>query len=122
MPVSSIFPPEGVREDSRFFKKSLKDNTVENKTEGGYAYTRPRSARPPRRVFKTGFSNLDPAQENALMRFFSEVGRHTIFTYRVPTSGEMVSVRLTGSLPSSNYVGVGGTHRYDMTDVEMTEV
>ena len=63
MPVSSIFPPEGVREDSRFFKKSLKDNTVENKTEGGYAYTRPRSARPPRRVFKTGFSNLDPAQE-----------------------------------------------------------
>ena len=122
MAVSSIFPPEGVREDSRFFKKTFKDNTVESKTEGGYSYTRPRSARRPRRIFKTGFSGLTVQHEDQLMRFFQTVGTHTEFAYQVPTTGEIISVRLTGSAPTSNYVGVGGNHRYDITDVEMTEV
>lgn len=122
MAVTSLFPPTGVREDSKYFKKSFKDNTVESKTDGGYSYTRPRSARKPRRVFKTGFTNLTPSQESTLMNFVGTVGKSVIFTYQVPTTGELVSVRFTGNLPSSNYEGAGGTHRYSVSDVEMTEV
>lgn len=120
--AGSVFPPAGVKEDSSQFSKSFKDNTVEVKTDGGYSYTRPRSARRPRRIFKTGFTNLNTTEESQVSNFMAIVGKHTIFTYIVPTTGEAVSVRFTGELPESKYVGVGGTHRYNIADVEMTEV
>lgn len=120
--AGAVFPPAGIKEDSSQFTKSFKDNTVEVKTDGGYSYTRPRSARRPRRIFKTGFTNLNPTQEAQVSEFFATVGKHTIFTYLVPTTGEAVSVRFTSDLPESKYVGAGGTHRYNIADVEMTEV
>jgi hypothetical protein len=122
MPTSSIFPPAGVKEDSKYFSVGKNDSTVESKTEGGYRYTRPRSARRPRKIIKTGFSNLNQAQETAVQEFFDKVGKHTMFTYLIPTTGQAITVRFTGEPPTSKYMGVGGTHRFDITDIEMTEV
>lgn len=122
MPVSSIFPPAGVKEDSKYFSVGKKSSTIESNTEGGYKYTRPRNARRPRRVVKTGLSGITQAQEASVQSFFDKVGKHTIFTYQLPTTGESLTVRLTGELPSSKYVGVGGVHLFDITDIEMTEV
>lgn len=122
MPISSVFPPAGVKEDSQYFSVRSKDTTIESNTEGGYKYTRPRSARRPRRVIKTGFTMLSLAQEQNVQRFMATVGKHTMFTYILPTTGESLTVRFSADLPESKYVGVGGYHKFNITDIEMTEV
>lgn len=121
MAVGTIFPPTGVKEDSQFFNISRDDVTLETKTDGGYIYSRPRNARPASRIITTGFTELNQTQFQLMDDFIVTYGRFKIFSYKIPTTGESISVRFK-SVPKFNYVGMGGTHRYTVSGVELIEV
>lgn len=115
------FPPMGLREDSSKFSITREDVTISSKTDGGYVYTRPRHARPPRRHITTGFTNLNQEQWFKLDQFIAVNGKHTIFSYVIPTTGEVIDVRLE-NIPTERYIGVGGVHIYDVSEVKLYEV
>lgn len=119
--MPSLFPPTGVKEDSQYFEMTRKDVALDMKTDGGYSYTRPRHSRPAGRIITTGFSEVTETQKNAIDSFVAANGKFVIFNYVIPTSNETISVRFS-SLPKYKYTGVGGTHRYTITGIEMTEV
>lgn len=119
--MSALFPPTGVKEDSQYFEVSRKDIALETRTDGGYTYSRPRHARPASRVISTGFTEITETAKNAIDAFIVANGKFVIFNYTIPTSNETISVRFS-ALPKYKYVGVGGSHRYTITGIEMTEV
>lgn len=116
------FPPAGVKEDSKHFKVTLEDKSLNSETDGGYVYSRPRHNRPPRRTFKTGFTDISEFDKLQIQSFAETHGMYLIFSYQVPDTGETVNVRFSESLPNFQYKGFGGNHRYDVTDIQLTEV
>lgn len=119
--MAAQFPPIGLKEDSKYFGHTKEDKAILSDTDGGYVYSRPRHARNPRRTFSTGFTNLTQGQLNSLDAFFDVRGCYMIFTYTIPTTGELVDVRFESPF-TAKYMGVGGLHRYDVTDIKLVEV
>ncbi|GAL22937.1 hypothetical protein JCM19235_1238 [Vibrio maritimus] len=117
----STFPPVGVFEDSSKFNMTPEDKGLTSDTDGGYAYSRPRHARKPRRTFDTGFTDIDETQKAKLENFFNEHGTYKIFTYTIPDTEETIQARL-GKAPKVMYKGYGGVHRYNVTDIQINEV
>lgn len=117
----ALFPPVGIKEDSSKFNMSLEDKGLSSETEAAYVYSRPRHGRRPRRIITTGFTDIDQSSKIKLEQFASQYGTYSIFTYEIPDSGETINVRFT-KLPEFPYAGAGGNHRYNITDIELTEV
>jgi hypothetical protein len=109
------------RQDSAKFKAGSVDNTVRGDMEGGYAHTRRRHTRKPRRKLMTGFTELTQAEWLELEAFWDEHGTHTIFDYTHPTTGVLMKVRFTAP-PDWIYIGVGGQHKYNLDQWGLEEV
>lgn len=120
----SDFPPIGMaeKEDSAYFSQELEDNTIRSETEGGYEFTRPRSTRAPRSSFTTGFTHITQADKAILEAFYKDKrAGASIFTWTNPTNGEELDVRFSGPL-QFKYVGMGGTHLWDVVSISLKEV
>ena len=119
--MTAVFPPLGVKEDSQYFEITRKDVALEMKTDGGWSYSRPRHARRAGRIITTGFTEISTAQKDLIDNFVADNGKFGIFTYTIPTSGEVITARLS-SIPKAKYAGAGGYHLWNVTGVEITEV
>jgi len=120
----SDFPPAGMtsKEDSKYFEVSQEDPAIRTSTDGGYQLTRPRYTRRPRRVFKTGFTQISEADRALLETFWNtQLGGSKSFTWTIPTTLEEVTVRFEEEM-DFKYKGVGGTHYFDVTSIKLREV
>lgn len=115
----SVMPLQG-RQDSKHFDTEQLDNTVRGELEGGYSHTRPRTTRKPRKRFKTGFTFLTAEEYKQLTDFYDLVGCHSSFTWTNPVYGTEHTVRFDKPF-RGKYVGAGGTHRFDVTDITLLE-
>lgn len=122
MPASEInFPSElAARQDSKYFKVSLADKTIRGSMEGGYEHTRPRYTRKHRRTFSTGFTDISQEELDALLAFYDLVGGYKVFNWKNPANGEVYAVRFDQP-PEATYTGIGGNHRYDVTNINLSE-
>ena len=119
----SDFPPSSIAEDSRFFDESMEDRTMKAETDGGYSYTRARNRRRPRKMFKTGFTNLSDSNKEALEQCYAQRQGAVSFTYSHPVSGVEHVVRFKdGQSPKWKYRGFGDNPRWDVADVMLVEV
>lgn len=129
--MAADFPPlalnkenqiDVIGEDSSKFSYEYEDKTIKSDTESGYVFTRKRHTRAPRRVFKTGFTDLIDEQKQAIDDFVKEynIGAQ-MFVYEDPTTSEEITVRFTKT-PKFKYKGMEGRHLWDVDDVEMREV
>lgn len=116
------FPTLNNKEDSKKFGFDTEDVGIRSDMEGGYVLTRPRHTRPPRRIFKTGFTGINNTDFNSFMAFWNSYGTYKAFTYIVKTSNnELVNVRFQAK-PNFQYVGVGATYLWDINDIILEEV
>ncbi len=107
----SNFPPSGMalKEDSAFYSQKRIDKTVRIETEGGYVVTRPRTTRPPRREWTTGWSEITHADKLKIEVFYESVmGGANSFTWTDPVSLIEYTVRFVGDL-EFQYKGIGPT-------------
>lgn len=111
----SEFPPVGAaKEDNGFYSLKRIDKTVRVETEGGYVVTRPRTTRPARRVWTTGWTETDNTTKNLIETFYvNKAGGANSFTWRDPTTNTEYTVRFVGDL-EMNYKGIGATHRWSI--------
>ncbi|EOB4971270.1 hypothetical protein KW516_19070 [Vibrio fluvialis] len=117
----ALFPPAGIKEDSSNFSMEHEDKGLSSETDGGYVYSRPRHGRLPRRKITTGFTDISDADKIQIEKFAEKYGTYLMFSYTIPDTSETINVRFK-TLPKYNYAGVGGTHRYNVTDIELLEV
>lgn len=118
----SQFPTLSKKEDSRYFDIEHEDPAVRSEMEGGYVQSRPRHTRKPRRTITTGFTDLPQADVDTLEAFWDEVkGGSSAFSYTLPTTGEILTVRFKSRL-KPKYAGMGGVHRYNVSDIVLEEV
>lgn len=108
------------RQDSRYYAMVRENKAITTKTEGGYVLSRPRTTRSARRIFTTGFTDISQAEYETLEAFFEEVGTFTEFNWINPTTDESIEVRITKP-PTAKYAGIGGNHRYNISDLEFRE-
>lgn len=107
------FPPAlAARQDSSMYSRAQTDNTIKSSMESGKIHTRPRTTRPPKKIFTTGFTDITQAEILAFESFFDIVGTHQVFNWTDPTSIVTYEVRFGDKPPPADYIGMGGTHRY----------
>lgn len=113
------------KHDSAKYSETVKNNPALNlETEGGWQITRPRTTKRPARVFRLGFTELTNAQKEELQQLFDDMrGSSEIITnWKHPISGTVTPVRFAKeALPEFNYVGKGGLHRWDVSNVILEE-
>lgn len=110
------------KQDSKHFSIEREDPSMSNDMEGGYVISRARFTRPPRRKFTTGFTDLSQAEYDQLDQFFAGVkGGSEMFEWTIPTTGEVCTVRFKGTL-KGEYAGMGGNHRYNVSEINLEEV
>jgi hypothetical protein len=109
------------REDSKFFEENPVDPAIRKEFEGGFVSSRPRFTRT-MMVFTTGFTDMLDADKVILMGpsgFYDLVrGGSGSFGYIHPVSGDVFTVRFKQPL-KAKYVGMGGTHRWDVNPIEL---
>jgi hypothetical protein len=125
------FPTLSQKEDQQYFGRTSDDPAIKAPVEGGYEITRPRYTRPPRRIWKTGFSLLTEADIAALDSFWTTVqGGSLAFNYTLPTSGETVLVRFNKAFNATPMAwqkavpakGIAKSLLYQISDMELKEV
>lgn len=108
-------------EDSSLFKESIEDQSKSVASDNGYVYTRPRYTRRARRIFTTGFTEIDQDQKQELDEFyFARMGGAEPFSYEHPVSKEMLTCKFDGGLDYS-YVGHGDNYRWSI-ELQLKEV
>lgn len=120
----SDFPPSSptLKEDSSGFSMEQADPAIKVKAEGGYAMSRPRYTRTPPRKIMTKFTAIKESDRALLEAFWnSKKGGSVIFTYTIPPTNEEINVRFGKSM-KYKYKGTGGTHLWDVENVELEEV
>ena len=113
--VTLTFPalPSGKRMDSARFSYERTDPGMRAEMEGGYAITRARFTRPPRKIFTVGFTMITDADRNAIDAFYETTrGSSRMFTWRNVEDGKDYVVRFKGKL-SFTYKGAGTTKFWD---------
>jgi hypothetical protein len=113
--------PSGAQIDSSKFSVELLDNTMRQDVEGGYTYTRARTTRRLRRVFKCTYSFLPNADKTALEGFWNTVKGNAIsFDWTSPQNNVLYTVRFKGNL-EFRFVGRGSAQFWDCS-FELEEV
>lgn len=115
------FPTFGNSEDANKAGFDTEDVGMRSEMEGGYVLTRPRHTRTPRRIWITGFTDLDNSQKLVFEAFWNSHGTYKGFTYSVRTTNEVVNVRFM-SKPNFKYAGIGPTYHWDIDDIKLEEV
>jgi phage-related protein len=107
--------------DSKKFSETPNDPGMRDDTEGGYAITRARYTRKPRRVYGAGHTSITQQDKDLLDDFWDEVrGTARAFNWTNPATGRVLVVRFK-SAPSWTYSGAGATRLYDCS-IEMETV
>lgn len=107
------------KEDSSKYGFEMEDVTIRSDMEGGYVTSRPRFTRPPRRTWKSGFTDISNADKLLLEEFYVSKGGYQSFTYEVPVPNiaggakETVTVRFLEGL-SWEYKGFGDNPRWNV--------
>lgn len=120
----SDFPPIGMvdKEDSSQYDFEIEDNTISSRSEAGYEFTRKRSTRRLRRIFKTGFTSISQSDLDLLIGFYDSVGGGAnIFTWTDPTNNQEYHVRFKAKF-KAKYVGAGDTRLYNVHGIVLKEV
>jgi hypothetical protein len=120
MPLAFPTLPSGELLDSSQFTIEMVDNTIRQEVEGGYTYTRPRTTRRNRKVWKCQYTFLPEADRAVLETFWqSAAGNSLIFTWVSPQNLVTYSVRFKGPM-TFRYVGKGALQRWDCSfDLEL---
>lgn len=114
--------PLQFRQDSRYFTEKHEDITIRGDLEGGFAYTRRRTTRDPRRVLTTGYTEISDVDKQTIEAFFLEHGTFAEFNYLHPIQNNTIIVRLKSNSVNYQYVGSGGNHLWTITGIELIEV
>lgn len=107
------------KEDSSKYGFEQEDVSIRSPMEGGYVLSRPRTTRPPRRSWTSGFTNISNADKLLLESFYNTKGSYMSFTYLVPVPNveggakETVTVRFLGPL-KWEYKGFGSNARWNV--------
>lgn len=109
------------RQDSAQFSESSLDDTIKGETDGGYTLTRRRSTRAPRKIFKTGFTDLSDEEKLSLESFYATHTTHQIFEWTHPVTLVQYSVRFEAPIVP-NYHGALGYHRWDVQSISIVQV
>lgn len=117
----AVFPTLSNKEDAKKFGFETEDVGIRSEMEGGYVLTRPRFTRPPRRTWKTGFTDISNTEFETFYTFWVEHGTFKAFTYTVKISNETVNVRFADK-PDFNYKGIGANYRWDIDNIKLEEV
>lgn len=118
------FPPVALagKEDSKFRTQSSDDPAMRNTTDGGYTITRARYTRAPRKTYTTGFTDLTETELAALEAFYdAQFGGSNSFTWEDPVTNVVHTVRFNAAIKGI-YTGRGGTHRFDVPEIQLKEV
>lgn len=84
--------------------------------------SRPRYTRPPRRTFTTGFTQITDVEKQLLDDFYrAHNGGSGSFTWDDRVTNETHVVRFAGAW-TVKYVGAGGNHLWDISDVTLKQV
>ena len=119
--MSGTFPLAS-KQDSKYYEVIPEDPSISTGMEGGYDYSRPRFTRTPRKSYKTGFTHLTNADRAIIQAFWDlNMGGSDSFTWTDPVDLQEKTVRFDGPL-SFKYAGVGGTHRWNISDIKLVEI
>jgi len=109
-------------EDSKHFGVSQADPVKRAEIDGGYAVTRPRYTRLPRKTWTTGFSDLTDAQKDSFTTFWdAHMGGSDSFTYLNPADAVTYTVRFKGQ-PKIDYVGMAALRRWEIKGITLEQV
>ena len=109
-------------EDSKHFTESSADPSMRQDVEGGYAITRPRYTRTPRKTWTTGFTDLTTVEKDEFLAFWeSKKGSADSFTYENPADTVTYTVRFNGPA-TIKYTGMGPLRRWDITGINLEQV
>lgn len=112
-------------DSAKFSETAVADPALPIKTEGGYAITRPRTTRRPRRSFSLGFTDISNQDKEDIQALYDESrgGSDIITGWTHPVTGVEIQVRFkVGSIPSFKYHGFGNNHRWDVSGIILEEV
>lgn len=101
--------------DSSKLTEQPDDPAMVAELEGGYAVTRARYTRTPRRTWTCGYSFVDNADKAALDNFYRAMrGGSVIFDWVNPQDGQTYAVRFVQNSMRYSYVGKGTNQRWDI--------
>lgn len=121
----TTFPTLSMKPDGETLRIQLENPAIESEMmDGGYYITRPRYTRTPPRTFLFQFTDISEADKNTLMAFWDGVkGSSYAFNWVNPTTGVTHNVRFSKGLTLEFIrVGIGTNHRYNTSEISLTEV
>lgn len=107
------------KEDASKYGFEMEDVTKRSDMEGGYVMSRPRTTRPPRRTWSSGFTDISNEDKLLLEAFYVQYGGFKQFTYEVPVPNsiggakEVVNVRFLEGI-KWEYKGFGSNPRWNV--------
>lgn len=105
--------PSGAALDSSKFEVSYLDTAMRQEIEGGYTFTRPRTTRALRRLFRCGYTDITDADRQAIETHMEGVrGGSLIFNWVSPQNLLVYQVRYK-SLPTFTYTGIGALQKWN---------
>jgi hypothetical protein len=117
-----VFPTNlWTQQDSKNFTVDQEDNAVKGETDGGYVDARPRHTRKPRKIFTTGWTDVNQATYLEAQAFYDQVGTWGVFTWKDPTTDVTYRVRFDKA-PKWNYTGMGVAKLWTTSGVTLNEV
>lgn len=110
--------------DAATFKESSEDVALSlNETDGGYAISRPKFTRRPRRTFSWRYVEMRDADKAALLAFWELVkGRSNAFNWQHPVSGTIYNVRFGDMEMSFSRAGYGPINLWQSDTIVIKEV
>jgi len=118
--MASDFPLATQNTDNKKHSVTKLDNVIRANSESGHQISRARNTRRPRRLFTTGFTNIETTQRDLIEAFY-DANVAQSFVYRVPFSGEEVSVTFQGPIEWT-YVGTYPFIRWDSEEIQLREI
>ena len=100
-------------EDASLLEIEREDNALRAPTDGGYEFVRPRFTRRQRRLITSGFTALPHAYFLTVDAFYNTYETTQAFTYTLPTTGEVLTVRFAEPIKHS-HKGFGHTYLWDV--------
>lgn len=110
------------RQDSQYYGIMPENPGMRSEMDGGYVMSRARHSRPPRKTYTTGFTDLSNAERISIQDFWDlNMGSADSFSWTDPVDAGVKTVRFAGDL-DFKYTGVGGNHRWMISNIKLEEV